>query len=104
MSTFHKFYFFFIERIGVNINLNTGNNPDHYNEDRENLLTLDLKIGRFGLKRKTSGGDEFHILDILGTKVRSYQINTTGWQDDHVRSKLDFISASNVGLQSVQMF
>lgn len=44
------------------------------NEERENLLNLDLKIGILGVSRKTLGVSELRTLGALRTKVQSIRV------------------------------
>lgn len=44
---------------------------DHIEEKIESLLTLELKISRFGVSEKKHDSNEFYSLDDLGSKVRS---------------------------------
>lgn len=53
LSKFSKKCDFFIDEIREGINLNTDRPANHYKAERENLFTLDLKICRLRVSKKT---------------------------------------------------
>lgn len=58
----------FTDKNTVGIILNTGCTAGDYKEERENLLSIELKIYRVGLSEKKYGGNEFQNLDALGER------------------------------------